>query len=133
MKRHLIIPDAQIKPGSPTDHIKWCGEAILDYRPDVIVCLGDWWDLPSLNSHAPAGSEELEGRRYHEDIKAGNESFNKLDSYLRKSRSKTWQPRKVFLEGNHENRANRIAKNDPKWKGIIGSHNCLQQMLTTME
>jgi hypothetical protein len=124
MKRHLIIPDAQIKPGSPTDHIKWCGEAILDYRPDVIVCLGDWWDLPSLNSHAPAGSEELEGRRYHEDIKVGNESFNKLDSYLRKSRSKTWQPRKVFLEGNHENRANRIAKNDPKWKGIIGSHNC---------
>jgi len=124
MKRHLIIPDAQIKPGSPTDHIKWCGEAILDDRPDVIVCLGDWWDLPSLNSHAPAGSEELEGRRYHEDIKAGNESFNKLDSYLRKSRSKTWQPRKVFLEGNHENRANRIAKNDPKWKGIIGSHNC---------
>jgi hypothetical protein len=124
MKRHLIIPDAQIKPGSPTDHIKWCGEAILDYKPDVIVCLGDWWDLPSLNSHAPAGSEELEGRRYHEDIKVGNESFNKLDSYLRKSRSKTWQPRKVFLEGNHENRANRIAKNDPKWKGIIGSHNC---------
>ena len=39
MKRHLIIPDAQIKPGSPTDHIKWCGEAILDYKPDVIVFL----------------------------------------------------------------------------------------------
>lgn len=124
MKRHLIIPDAQIKPGSPTDHIKWCGEAILDYKPDVIVCLGDWWDLPSLNTHSQPGSEELEGKRYDQDIKVGNESFNKLDSYLRKSRSKTWQPRKVFLEGNHENRANRIAKNDPKWKGIIGSHNC---------
>lgn len=124
MKRHLIIPDAQIKPGLKIEHIKWAGEAILDYRPDVIICLGDWWDLPSLNSHAEKGSVELEGARYQEDIDSGNKAFKLLDSYLKRSRSKTWQPRRVFLEGNHENRANRIAKNDPKWQGIIGSQNC---------
>lgn len=124
MKRHLIIPDAQVKPGGRIEHIKWAGEAILDYRPDVVVCLGDWWDLPSLNSHAEKGSAELEGARYQEDIDAGNKAFRLLDSYLKRSRSKTWNPRRVFLEGNHENRANRIAKNDPKWSGIIGSQNC---------
>ncbi len=124
MRRHLIIPDAQVKPGAKTEHIKWAGEAILDYRPDVIICLGDWWDLPSLNSHAEKGSAELEGARYQEDIDAGNKAFRLLDSYVKRSRSKTWQPRRVFLEGNHENRANRIAKNDPKWQGIIGSQNC---------
>ena len=124
MKRHLIIPDAQIKPGGRAEHIKWAGEAILEYRPDVVVCLGDWWDFPSLNSHAEKGSAELEGARYQEDVDAGNVSFRILDSYFKKSRSKTWRPRRVFLEGNHENRANRIASNDPKWKGIIGSHNC---------
>ncbi len=124
MKRHLIIPDAQVKPGGHTEHINWAGEAILEYRPDVIVCLGDWWDLPSLNSHAEKGSAELEGARYQEDIYAGNKAFKLLDVYLKRSRSKTWQPRKVFLEGNHENRANRVAKNDPKWQGIIGSQNC---------
>lgn len=124
MRRHLIIPDVQIKPGSKTEHLKWAGEAILAYRPEIIVCLGDFWDLPSLNSHASAGSQELEGARYQEDISAGNVAFRLLDSYLKRSRSKTWQPRKIFLEGNHENRANRIAKNDPKWSGIIGSHNC---------
>lgn len=124
MKRHLIIPDAQIKPESKTDHIKWAGEAILEYRPDVVICLGDWWDLPSLNSHAEKGSVELEGTRYLKDISAGNAAFKMLNSYFKKTRSKTWKPRKIFLEGNHENRANRIANNDPKWKGIIGSHNC---------
>jgi hypothetical protein len=124
MRRHLIIPDVQIKPGSKTEHLKWAAEAILDYRPDVVICLGDFWDLPSLNSHAEKGSAELEGARYQEDIDAGNVSFRILDSCFRKSRSKTWNPRRVFLEGNHENRANRIANNDPKWKGIIGSQNC---------
>ena len=124
MKRHLIIPDAQVKPESRTEHIKWAGEAILEYKPDVVVCLGDWWDLPSLNSHAEKGSVEVEGRRYHEDIAAGNVAFKTLDSYFKKSRSKSWKPRKVFLEGNHENRANRVSSNDPKWKGIIGSQNC---------
>jgi hypothetical protein len=124
MRRHLIIPDVQVKPESRTEHLKWAGEAILDYKPDVIVCLGDFWDLPSLNAHSNPGSEELEGRRYQQDVDAGNAAFKLLAGYVKKSRSKTWQPRKVFLEGNHENRANRIAKNDPKWHGIIGSQNC---------
>jgi hypothetical protein len=124
MNRHFIIPDTQVKPGEETRHIKWAGEAILEYKPDVVICLGDWWDLPSLNSHAEKGSADLEGRRYQEDIDSGNVAFRLLNSYFKKSRSKTWKPRKVFLEGNHENRANRVAKNDPKWAGIIGSHNC---------
>lgn len=124
MKRHLIIPDAQIKPESRTEHIKWAGQAILEYKPDIVICLGDWWDLPSLNSHAEKGSVEVEGRRYDDDIAAGNAAFKLLNSYFNKTRSKSWNPRKVFLEGNHENRANRVANNDPKWKGIIGSQNC---------
>jgi hypothetical protein len=124
MKRHLIIPDAQVKPESRTEHIKWAGEAILEYKPDVVICLGDWWDLPSLNSHAEKGSIEVEGRRYEEDISAGNAAFKILDSYFKKARTKSWNPRRIFLEGNHENRANRVANNDPKWKGIIGSQNC---------
>jgi hypothetical protein len=36
MKRHLIIPDAQVKPESRTEHIHWAGEAILEYKPDVV-------------------------------------------------------------------------------------------------
>ena len=51
-KRHLIIPDAQIKPGANTEHVDWAARAIVEYQPDVVVCIGDWWDFPSLNSHS---------------------------------------------------------------------------------
>ena len=131
MKRHLIIPDAQIKPGGDTRHIDWAAQAIVEYKPDVIVCIGDWWDFPSLNGHSEKGSEELEGARYKDDVEAGNEAFRRLvapmedkRARLVKQKAKAWNPRKVFITGNHEHRADRVAKNDPKWKGIIGSHNC---------
>lgn len=130
-QRHLIIPDAQVRPGVATDHIDWAAQAIVDYKPDVIVCIGDWWDFPSLNSHSEKGSKELENTRYQEDLNAGNEAFARLcapmeaeQARLRGGHRKRWEPRKVFLGGNHEDRADRVARNDPKWTGVIGSQNC---------
>jgi hypothetical protein len=130
-RRHLIIPDAQIRPGANTEHVDWAARAIVEYQPDVIVCIGDWWDFPSLNSHNEPGSEELEGTRYQEDVEAGNEAFRRLcapmqaeiDKLVQQKR-KRWLPRKVFVPGNHEARADRVAKREPKWHGTIGSHNC---------
>ena len=57
-RRHLIIPDAQIKPGQNLDHIDWAAKAIVEYRPDVIVVIGDWWDMSSLSTHEAPGSKE---------------------------------------------------------------------------
>jgi hypothetical protein len=131
VRRHLIIPDTQIRPGVPTEHIDWAARAIVEYLPDVVIHLGDHWDFASLNSHSEKGSEELEGRRYQDDLDTGNDAFARLNAPMaaeiaRRHRRhiKRWTPRKVFLRGNHEHRADRIAKNDPKWQGIIGSHNC---------
>lgn len=131
MTRHLIIPDAQIKPGGDTRHIDWAARAIVEYRPDVVVVIGDWWDFPSLNSHSEKGSQEMEGSRYMEDVNAGNEAFRRLCAPMnaeierrRRSHKIRWEPRKVFITGNHEYRADRVASNDPKWQGVIGSHNC---------
>jgi len=47
MVSHLVIPDTQAKPGAPTKHLEWIGRYILDRRPDVVVHLGDHWDMPS--------------------------------------------------------------------------------------
>ena len=131
MSRHIFIPDAQIKPGVPTDHIDWAAQAIVEYKPDVIVVAGDWWDMTSLNGHAEKGSVELENSRYQNDIDVGNEAFERFcrpieieQMRLRRNRDRRWNCRKVFLGGNHEDRADRVARNDPKWTGIIGSHNC---------
>jgi hypothetical protein len=99
----------------------------VDYRPDVIVHLGDHWDLPSLNSHVQPGAAPLEGRRYQDDIDVGNAAFARLCSPLEREEGRkgnTWKPRKIFCVGNHEDRADRAASSDPKWLGHVGSNNC---------
>lgn len=126
-RRHFIIPDTQVRPGVPLDHIGWIAQAIVDYRPDVLVHLGDHWDFPSLNSHNVPGSAPLEGRRYQDDLDVGNAAFARLCAPMEREAAKkgnTWKPVKKFLEGNHENRADRAASNDPKWMGHVGSNNC---------
>lgn len=128
-RRHLFIPDAQIKPGVPTDHVDWIAQAIVEYRPDVIVVGGDWWDLASLNSHEEPGSLPMEGARFKDDIDSGNLAFARLckpmeEAEGKKFKGRKWTPRKVFIAGNHEDRADRIANADPKWMGHVGSHHC---------
>lgn len=76
--RHLIIPDTQVKPGVDTTHLEWAGRAIVEYKPDVIVMMGDHWDFPSLSSHDAPGSAETASRNVKADIDAGNDAFWKL-------------------------------------------------------
>ena len=49
--RILVIPDTQVKPGVNTDHLEWAGHYAVKMKPDVIVHIGDHWDMPSLSSY----------------------------------------------------------------------------------
>lgn len=125
-RRHLIVPDCQVRPGVDTTHLDWAAQAALDYRPDVIVVMGDFWDFPSLSTHDAPGSKEAEGRRVKPDIDAGNEAFERLISpilkkqtQLRKNKDKLWKPELHFLFGNHEDRLTRAIFRDPKWEGLL--------------
>ena len=126
MRRWLVIPDCQVKPGVDTTHITWAARAILEYRPDVIICIGDFWDLPSLSTHDAPGSKEAEGRRVLTDIEAGNNAFEDLVTPLQMEqlrlhagKRKVYQPECHFLFGNHEDRLTRAIFRDPKWEGVI--------------
>lgn len=130
-RRHLVIPDCQVRPGAPLDHIEWIAQAIVDYEPDVIVCIGDWYDLPSLNGHEQPGSAPLENLRYVDDIGIAREAFDRLCNPMEaemarriKNKAKQWKPRRVVTLGNHETRADRVASNNPKFMGTIGSSDC---------
>lgn len=130
-RRHFIIPDTQTRPGVPLDHMAWIAEYLKEKKPDVIVHLGDHWDFPSLNGHEQPGSSVLEGARYADDLFVGNEAFKTLCrpmeaeiAKLKEGKRKQWNPRKVFIVGNHEARADRVANNNPKFIGTIGSENC---------
>ena len=127
VRRHLYIPDTQVRPGIPLDHIGWVAQAIVDYMPDEVCHLGDHWDFPSLNSHVQPGAAPLEGARYQDDLEVGNAAFMRLCAPMEAQqalKSNKWKPRKRFLVGNHEDRADRVASNDPRWMGHVGSNNC---------
>jgi hypothetical protein len=115
VRRHLIIPDTQVRPGVPTDHFDWIGEAIREYKPDTVIHLGDHWDFASLSSYSKA--KEAEGRRLAEDISAGNAALDRLAKAMA-----GYKCRKVILRGNHEDRLSRLVADNPKLEGAIGFH-----------
>ena len=124
--RHLVIPDTQCKPGYPTEHLEWVGKYAAEKKPEVIVHLGDHWDMPSLSIY-DVGQQAFEGRTYQSDITAGNLAMNKLMkpivneiNRLKRNRKKTWNPKLVFLIGNHEQRIERAIESDRKLEGLIG-------------
>jgi hypothetical protein len=125
-RRHLIIPDVQIKPGVPTEHIDWAAQAIVDYKPDVIVVLGDWWDMHSLSMYDAPGSKSSEGINVKGDIDCGNEAFERLVAPMNREmlrrvegHRKRWEPECHFLFGNHEWRINKAINREPKWDGVV--------------
>lgn len=115
---HVVIPDCQVRPGVPTSHLEAAGNYIADKRPDVIVHLGDHWDMPSLSSYEKKGSMYFEGKRYASDVQAGNEAMERLVKPIVRARG--YRPRRVFTMGNHEQRIARAVAADPILHGTIG-------------
>lgn len=123
--KHFVIPDCQVKPDVPLDYLEWVGRYIVDQKPDVIVQIGDFADLPSLSSY-DVGKKSFEGRRYIKDIKVVHEAMEKLLSPIkefnfraRKNKEKQYRPRMVLTHGNHENRITRVIESDPKLDGTL--------------
>jgi hypothetical protein len=112
-----VIPDTQVKPGVRTDHLEWAGKYIAEKRPDVVVHLGDHWDMPSLSSY-DKGKASAEGRRVMKDIEAGNDALDILTLEICRSDS-THRPRMVMLRGNHEERLNRYINDNAELEGAF--------------
>lgn len=126
--RILVIPDCQVKDGVPLTHLTWAGKAIIDYKPDVVVNLGDFADMPSLSSHDTKGSKYFEGLRYKKDVEVTKEAMQMLlkplkdeQQRLKRNKEKLYKPRMIMLMGNHENRINRAVNNSPVLEGLIST------------
>ena len=124
--KHMIIPDTQVKPGSSLKHLEWAGRYAVEKKPDVIVHIGDHWDMPSLSSW-DVGKKSFEGRRYKDDIDAGIKGLETFLAPIRaeqkrlaEGKRKRWNPRLVFTLGNHEQRIERAIESDAKLEGLIG-------------
>lgn len=117
-KSHLVIPDCQVKEGVDVSHMNHIGQYIVHKQPDVVVCLGDFADMPSLSSY-DKGRKSFEGRRYAKDVEAVKHAMDELMqpikdfNKLMKRRKKTqYKPRMIMLLGNHEHRIDRAVEAD---------------------
>ena len=115
--RIAVIPDGQVHPGVPIDHWVWCGKYLALKRPDVIIQLGDFTDLPSLSTHDAKGSLALEGKRYQNDINYSKFTMGLFMNELHKVPG--WHPKLYMTLGNHEHRIIRTVENDPKLEHLI--------------
>lgn len=111
-----VVPDVQAMPGVPLDHLAWYGKYIAAKRPDVIVCIGDFGDFPSL-SHFERGTLAFEGRRYMKDLAAFYQAMELFLTPIRKANG--YNPRMEFTLGNHEDHVSRTVREDPKLEGLM--------------
>lgn len=122
---HMVIPDTQVKPGVPLEHLEWAGRWAAEKKPDVIVQIGDFADMPSLSSY-DVGKKSFEGRRYTEDIESAHAAMRLFmtpilaeQERLRRNKDRTWNPRLILTLGNHEDRIARAIEFDPKLDGLM--------------
>lgn len=125
MTRHLYLPDCQIRAGDNLDFLTAAGNYIVEKRPDVVICGGDFADMPSLSSY-DVGKKSFEGRRYITDIEATKAAMaalmEPLKAFNRKAKAghrERYTPRLELTLGNHEARITRAVNDDAKLEGVL--------------
>lgn len=128
MSTILVIPDSHAKPGVSNARYTWLGRLIVDRKPEIIVEMGDFYDMESLSSY-DKGKKSFEGRRYTRDIDAGNDALDKLEAEiaaynrtLRLGHKARYNPVRKRHRGNHEERILRVSELAPELDGAVGYH-----------
>ena len=116
-KTHLVIPDPHAHPDFNNDRADWLGNLILDLKPDVVVNIGDMFDMSSMASY-DRGTKGFQGRSFRKDLDAGLDFDERMWSPIRKAKRRL--PYRVFCEGNHEYRLKRALNLQPELEGVIG-------------
>lgn len=136
MSKILFIPDTQIRPDNVMLNaplLEAVGELIVKERPDVVVHIGDHWDMYSLNSYDMKSRNRvtIDGDEVNADIEAGIQGMHillaplwELQHRQRTNKHKVYNPRMIFTMGNHEQRVDRF----PELKGFVDIPEILDEM-----
>lgn len=123
--RHCVIPDVQAKDGVDFTYLNKIGRYIVEKKPDKIICLGDFADMPSLSSY-DVSKKNFEGKRYVKDIAASHTAMEALLSPMwefnvkaKRNKEKQYHPDMVLTLGNHEHRIHRAVNDDSKLEGVL--------------
>lgn len=133
-KKIFVVPDMQIKPNIDLRFVYAIGRYVVDKQPDILLNMGDMADMPSLSSY-DKGKKSFEGKRYKNDIEsvvtAQEILFDGIKQYnakaaVRKDAGLRYEPQKIMLLGNHEDRIHRAAELDPMLEGTMDLHTDLK-------
>ena len=113
----LVIGDPHAHPDYDNSRFTTLGKFIAREKPQIIVCIGDMADMPSLSSY-DRGTRGFEGRRYKKDVSAAIDAQKKLFAPIRKVRG--YKPKLHMCLGNHEDRIVRVVNTTPELDGAIG-------------
>ena len=117
MTNLLVIGDPHAHPDYDNSRFTKLGKYIAKEKPDIIVCIGDMADMPSLSSY-DRGTKGFEGRRYKKDVDAVIDAQEKLFAPIKKVRN--YKPKLHMTIGNHEDRISRAVNVTPELYGTIG-------------
>jgi hypothetical protein len=112
----LVIPDAHAHPQYSNERFAWLGALIAEERPDVIACLGDFSDMPSLSGY-DKGKRGFEGRRYTRDVDCTREALAMVEEGP--ASVPGYDPEKILFLGNHEARIDRATSDCAELEGAI--------------
>lgn len=123
--KHLIIPDDHAHPEDNFERFGWASNLILEQQPEVIVKIGDSWDMSSLCSF-DKGKKSFVHKNVQEDIEAGHhaeelllEPIVKYNNTRTRHKKSKYNPKIIKLIGNHEYRVERLLEYEPKWEGYV--------------
>ena len=115
----LIIGDPHAHPDYDNSRFTTLGKYIAREKPQIIVCIGDMADMPSLSSY-DRGTKGFEGRRYKKDVSAVIDAQKKLFTPINRVRG--YKPKLHMCMGNHEDRIVRAVNTTTELDGAIGLH-----------
>lgn len=110
----LVVPDPHGHPDHDNKRADWLGQYIKDTKPDLVVNMGDTFDMPSLSSF-DKGKASFRSASYEKDVEAGVEFLDRMWHPIRKAKKK--RPKSIFLVGNHENRLKKVLEYQPELSG----------------
>jgi len=115
--------DPQLKTGVRSS-LPLVAKDIVRFKPEIIICGGDLYDMPSLSAF-DLGKNSFHERRYLEDIEVGDRAQDEFFEIIKRGKrnNRKWKPEFIFLWGNHEFRILRAKEEIPSnFQGLIDNH-----------
>ena len=86
----MIIGDPHAHPEYDNSRFEKLGKFIVKTKPDIVVCMRDFADMPSLSSY-DRGTKGFDGKRYFTDIKHQDLLYRRFNTNQKNNKKKVYE------------------------------------------